>query len=120
MIKKGTTRTCFIIGKICFKFPTVSKWELFLLGILANLNEIKFEQALHPFTPKIYLSFKGLCNVVEAVDVIEEDDYLNLYMELIDKKEYENIKPILKNLVEEKPSSIGMKDGKIYAVDYGS
>lgn len=49
---KGSTRYVFFIGKYAFKIPSFYSYDNFLLGLLANRNEVRFSKINHVFYRK--------------------------------------------------------------------
>ena len=41
-LRQGSTRWVLLAGPYAFKFPRCSQWRLFLLGLLANKQEVLF------------------------------------------------------------------------------
>lgn len=39
VVKRGSTRTVLLIGKVVVKVPSTREWRLFLRGLLANMQE---------------------------------------------------------------------------------
>ena len=47
MKKNGATRLIFLIGGLAIKIPTFHSWELFLYGLLGNIQERRFRAMYH-------------------------------------------------------------------------
>ena len=114
-IAYGCTRTVFLIGRWAFKFPSIFEWQLFLLGLLANMQERTFSCTGWPELCPVIWSIPGGWLVImrraremtceewgdfDAEKWCNHDDY---------------IIP-----AEPKEDSFGWLDGRIVAVDYGN
>lgn len=123
MIKRGSSRTVLLTKRYAFKFPTFNSWKLFLYGLLANMQEKVFsEMGIPELAPVLFAVPGGFLVVMPRVEVkdFEADDrfvYLDMFKAARDKSEHVEI---LTNIVEQKVDSVGMWNGKVVAVDYGS
>lgn len=119
--KQGTTRTVFLVGQYAIKVPVVAKWRLFLMGLLANIQEQQFSILKLPELCPVLWAMPGGWFLVmrRARPLVQQDFDLLDYAEWIkagkDLPKGEWIIP-----VENKPDSFGILDGRIVAVDYGS
>lgn len=116
----GTHRTVYLIGRWAIKVPAGVEWRLFLLGLLANMQEARFSAMGRPELCPVLFAFPGgLFNVMRRADPVDIDKFFELYpsealfWEFRDQGDY--LIP-----VEYKPDSVGMLDGQMVAVDYGS
>ncbi len=114
-IRSGTTRHAFLIGRYAIKTPHVCNgWELFLCGLLGNIQERKFSGSDPVFCPIVFSIWGGFICVMkratpmtgEQFDAQVTDEFLNSHSITIP--------------CEIKPSSFGTLDGRIVCVDYGS
>lgn len=119
----GTTRTVLLIGKYALKFPSCSSWKLFLHGLLANMQEKSFSSMGIPeLAPVVFSIWGGFLVVMPRAEVKSFDDpsrfdYLDSFFESI--KLSVNF-ALIDDIVERKVCSVGLLNGKIVAVDYGS
>jgi|GEM_PF-1149949 len=111
----SVSRIVLLVGGYAFKFPTMHSWRLFLLGLLANMQEKEFSDMKHPkMCPVLFSIFGGFLSVMKRATPITKEQYDSLdYSTWINEPEV--IIP-----VENKHSSFGMIDGRIVAIDYGS
>ncbi len=110
-IRHGTTRTVLLIGRWAFKIPSFVEWRLFLLGLLANMQERKFTTLGDPLLcPVIFQVPGGFLCVMPRCTPLTRHEYSEHLVEL-------------KNWplpVEHKLDSVGWLNGRIVAVDYGN
>jgi len=110
-IKRGTTRTVFLINRYAIKIPTTVDWPLFLSGLLANMQEATFSTMKSDKLCPVIFSFPGgFFNVMPRCQSVTLAEYAKHLVEL------ENW-PVP---VENKLDSVGWLNGKIVAVDYGN
>ena len=114
---KGSTRYVFFIWHYAFKIPSLYSWKNFLLGILANLQEIKFSKCKDykdKLCPIYFYIVGGLLIVMPKVRTLSENE--------IDSEILSNFidDGIIHLPVENKDSSFGYLNGKLVAIDYGS
>lgn len=120
-IKYGTNRVVFLVGRWAVKVPSCVEWRLFLVGLLANMQEAKFSRAGFPeVCPVVFYFPGGFLNVMRRAEPLTMSDFENLdYAEWIKGgvtlPRGEWIIP-----VENKLDSFGKLEGKVVAVDYGS
>ena len=114
LIKTGATRWVLITKKYAFKFPSLYSYKNFLLGLLANMQEIEFwSLKWEKLCPIIFYLPFGLLVVMPKCKMltIEEWNNFNLNNFRISKN---GIIP-----VENKRNSFGKFKNKIVAIDYG-
>lgn len=114
-INYGATRGVVLLGKYAFKLPRAYSWKHFLLGLIANMQEVEFSRAGWPeLCPVVFWLPGGLLVVMrrarsltqqefDAIEIpawLEKDDY------------YVPMEPKIENF--------GMLEGRIVAVDYGN
>ena len=111
----GVTRNVILIGRFAFKFPAVSEWRLFLLGLLANMQEVVFSGMNHPkLCPVVCHLPLGFLVVMRRARVLTDGEFDRESM--LAWKTEENFEVPC----ELKSDSFGWLDGRIVAVDYGN
>lgn len=114
----GTTRTVFLIGRFAIKFPAMVGWPLFLLGLLANMQEAKFSRCGWPeLCPVLFSIPGGWMIVMQRATVLTVAEWISMDKSSIDA--FIN-KPDYVLPVERKSDSFGWLNGKLVAVDYGN
>jgi len=117
----GTTRTVYLVGRYAIKVPVFNNWNLFLHGLLANMQEAAFSGLKwSQLCPVLFSIRGGWLIVMQRAEPLTIEEFSELdYAEYIkggkDLPKGEWIIP-----VEDKLSSFGKLDGNIVAVDYGS
>jgi hypothetical protein len=117
-IRDGVTRKVFIFSKVAIKIPTFRSWELFLSGILANLQEKKFS-GTHPMLLPVLFSFAGLINIMPACEktfATEEDE--QIIDATLEQYKDDNLFEFLQSDCH--PANFGIYENKIVKVDYGN
>lgn len=114
----GCTRTVLLLGPYAFKFPAMVEWRLFLLGLLANMQERIFSRMGRPeLCPVLFSLPGGWLVVMRRAKVLTDNEFLDIsendMQEFINQPDY--IVP-----AELKSDSFGWLDGKLVAVDYGN
>lgn len=114
----GTTRTVLLLGRYALKFPAMVEWRLFLLGLLANMQERTFSRTGWPeLCPVLFSLPGGWMVIMQRARVLTDEEWLKLdsqeVHDFINKQDY--IVP-----VELKSDSFGWLNGKLVAVDYGN
>jgi len=114
-IAYGCTRTVFLIGPWAIKIPSVVEWRLFLLGLLANMQERIFSRTDWPELCPVLWSLPGGWLVVmrRAKELTREEYDQTDFSQWIIRDDY--VIP-----AEPKMDSFGWLDGKLVAVDYGN
>lgn len=115
MIKYGSTRIVLLIGQYAIKVPTVVEWRLFLLGLLANLQEVKFSRTQWPkLCPVVFSVPLGILLVMRRATPLSRQEFDDFDFDaFVETDEY--VVP-----VENKLDSFGWLNGRIVAVDYGN
>lgn len=114
----GTTRTVILIGRYAIKFPAMTEWRLFLLGLLANMQERNFSRCGWPeLCPVLFSVSGGWLVVMRRARALTDDEWLA--MSEPDLHAFIN-KPEYCIPAEIKCDSFGWLDGKLVAVDYGN
>lgn len=112
----GCTRAVFLIGPWAIKFPTVIYgWRLFLLGLLANMQEQIFSRTGWPeLCPVLWGVSGGWLVVMRRAKILTEEEFERLDLESwVNRNDYTIPAEI-------KHDSFGWLDGKLVAVDYGN
>lgn len=114
-IAYGVTRRVFLFGRRAFKIPTMSEWRLFLLGLLANMQEAKFSKCGWPeLCPVLWSLPGGFLVVMRRARVLTDEEFERIDLEsFVQGDGY--IVP-----AEIKSDSFGWLDGRLVAVDYGN
>lgn len=115
-IEKGLTRTVIVTEKYAIKIPSLSSWQLFIAGILSNIQERKFSKKKYPeLLPVLFSDPFGFFVVMPKVDL-----YYTNYMPL-------NADLYLKTVLhddycipaENKSGTFGIYKDKRVVIDYG-
>jgi len=103
-----------LIGSWAVKFPALSAWHLFLLGLLGNMQERQFSKLGWPeLCPVTWSIPGGWLVVMRRALPLTRDEFQDL-----DFDEF-RIKDEYTVPVENKLDSFGWIDGRLVAVDYG-
>lgn len=114
-IKYGTTRTVFLIKNYAIKIPNHVEWRLFLHGLLANMQEVKFSKTGWPeLCPVIFSICGGFLIIMKRAKPLTREEFVSLNVEEWKEKE-DYIVPC-----ENKLDNFGWVDGRIVTVDYGN
>lgn len=114
-IAYGCTRTVWLIGQYAFKFPAMSEWRLFLLGLLANMQERVFSRAGWPeLCPVLWSLPGGWLVVMRRARLMTDEEF-----EAFDAESWAE-RGDYTVPVEYKSDSFGWVNGSIVAVDYGN
>ncbi len=123
VIKRGTTRVTFLVGKYAIKTPNYRNWRLFLKGILANIQEHEFGRCgFSKLAPVLWISWGGFIVIMPRVEVKSGSAgkrCLRRWLINLSTLDYGE-RMMYHNIVEQKVDSVGYYKGKIVAVDYGS
>jgi len=111
----GSVRQVLLMGELAIKIPSFVEWRLFLLGLLANLQEVKFSKTKWPeLCPVIWSLPLGFLIIMRRARIMTDEEFLELDLERwIENDDY--IVP-----TELKSDSFGYLDGNIVVVDYGN
>jgi hypothetical protein len=114
IIKFGTTRIVILFLKWAIKIPNFFAWNLFLLGLLANRQEIIFSRTKWDCLCPIVAHIPGGWIVImkRAIELTEDEFYVFVASGCLST---ECVIPI-----EIKRCSFGWVEGRIVAVDYGN
>jgi len=121
-ITDGITRTVFIFNKFVIKIPTFKQYNLFLRGLLANLNEKSFS-GIHSDLARVYWCCGlGFLLIMERAEVIDNDggkwgSCWHFIKMLEEKYKDDKLKSFL--LSDCKPSNWGLIGDRLVKIDYG-
>jgi hypothetical protein len=110
--RRGATRIVILTQKWAIKIPSFVEWRLFLFGLLANMQEVKFSRS-HDFKdilcPVVFSIPGGFLLIMPRVEVVDEISYDELY-------------PFVKRLpfLEVKACNYGYLREVLVCVDYGN
>jgi hypothetical protein len=113
--REGSTRIVVLIGNLAIKAPRLSEWRLFLQGLLANMNEVRWSKSgLDGFAPVLWHLPGGFALAMKRARELTDEEFLSLDFDAWrDRGDY--LIP-----VEPKSNSLGWIDGQIVAIDYGN
>ena len=116
LLKKGSNRWVFLIGRFAFKIPSLYSYKNFLWGLLANMQEKEFnsiDELKDRLCPVIFYIPFGLLVVMPRARVLKIDE--------ISKEELEKFCTLEEKYIpaELKHDSFGYFKGKLVAIDYG-
>ena len=128
-LKHGCTRFVFLTKNYAIKVPQFKyEWRHFLLGLLANMQEVTFSKIKDDRLCPIWFYIPGgWLLIMPRCAPITEDVFFDLDVTKFWPNESEDYHP--KNEceranynvpVENKQDSFGWLNGKIVAIDYGS
>lgn len=123
--RKGATRYVIRVWRFAVKVPRTHGWRTFLNGLLGNMQEREFARFLDGYVAPVVFSLPGgFCNVMPWVEDIGRGhaDQFFAWMDSAAKGDDEDAKKArcLLNIVERKADSVGMLNGRLLAIDYGS
>src|ERR1051325_9135184 len=91
MLKRyGTHRTVYLIGKYAIKRPVFVEWRLFLLGLLANMQEARFSKMGWPeLCPVVFSVPGGFLNVMRRTEPLEYEAFMRFNFEkFVERPDY--------------------------------
>ena len=113
IIKKGSSRIVILIGNYAFKFPYIFLWQNFLFGLIANINEVRFNRLKDSrLAPVVFWIPFGLFLVMKRANPL-----INFDKKLLTDFCLEKNGLVLP--VELKKDSFGYINNKLVAIDYG-
>lgn len=114
-INFGATRAVLLIGGLAFKLPRPLSWKHFLLGLIANMQEVTFSAAKWPeLCPVLWSIPGGFLVVMRRARPLTQDEFDAIEIpDWLEKGDY--YVPM-----EAKIENFGMLDGRVVAVDYGN
>lgn len=114
--RRGATRVVIVMRHIVIKIPAITSWKLFLLGLLANMQEREFSAIGDPnLCPVITSSRFGFFIIMPRCQPIK---HMGLYA-----TELHRIRGRLPQdfyLSDAKPENFGYIRGRLVKLDYGS
>lgn len=115
-LEYGVTRRVLLVGAYALKVPTVTEWRLFLLGLLANMQEALFGRMNRPeLCPVLWSIPGGFLVVMRRARVLTDEEFDALDLERWVVRDETFTVP-----AEIKSDSFGYLDGRLVAVDYGN
>lgn len=113
--ERGVTRRVYLIGHLAFKFPITETWQQFLLGLLANMQEVKFGRTSWPeLCPIVFFIPGGWLVVMRRARELTQAEFDSLDIaSWVNRNSY--LVP-----AELKADSFGWLDGRLVAIDYGN
>lgn len=113
-IQTGCTRKVFLIGRYAVKIPNWERWDLFLNGLLGNMQEAMLSTLKDKrLCPVIFSLPGGWLNIMPRAKVLTNDEFLKVSSLFLTAGE-------IKIPMEWKSDSLGIFEGKVVAIDYGS
>lgn len=114
-LEYGVTRRVLLIWSWAIKVPVMTQWRLFLLGLLANMQEALWSKTGWPeLCPVIWSTPGGFLLIMRRARVLTDEEFLVLNLEQwVQRPNY--LIP-----AEIKSDSFGYLDGRLVAVDYGN
>jgi len=103
-----------LIGRYAVKVPSGVEFRLFLLGLLANIQERKFNAMNHPKMARILFSIPGgWLSIMRKADLMSRQEW-----DTFDPEEFCKAGDFTIP-AEPKLDSFGYIDGALVAIDYG-
>ena len=109
----GATRIVLLVGPYAIKIPSILEWRLFLLGLLANMQERAFSKLGWPELCPIIGSVPGGWLVIMRRAREMTPDEFDLFRQFCEESEHDIP-------TEYKSTSFGWLDGKPVVIDYGN
>jgi hypothetical protein len=114
--RRGVTRRVFLFGRWAIKVPAPWRWQTFLWGLLANMQERAFAAAGWPeLAPVLWADRWGFVLVMPRLTPLTDAEF-----ETFDYAGFVNRSDGSVVPVEEKSDSFGRLNRRIVAIDYGS
>lgn len=108
----------FLTAHYAFKIPRLDSWRLFLYGLLGNIHEKQWVNDVGDYVcPIIFYAPGGFLSVMPRCE--QRHGLYEKFRASFERSD-EDTARILSNIVEDKDESVGVLNGKIVAVDYGS
>jgi hypothetical protein len=111
-LKYGTSRTVILTKNYAFKLPYIGRWTNFLWGLIANMNEVKFNTMKDDRLARVVFSLPaGFLVVMKRAEPLKEFNKKFLTEFCCSKQ--------CKIPAEIKKDSFGYINGELKAIDYG-
>jgi hypothetical protein len=116
--RAGAMREVFLVGRWAVKLPKLTRgWRQFLRGLLANLEERELSaNQWSELCPVVFSVPGGWLIIMRRAEPLTDEFLANFdmmgFLMPDDGRAFPDIEP--------KGSSLGMLDGRVVAVDYGS
>lgn len=116
-IKSGATRHVLLIGRWAIKVPRITRWRMFLHGLLANMQERQWSGFCHRLCPIVFGVPGGWLVVMRRAAPLPDETW-----DAWDASTMQQFKKFDGTTlpVEYKRDSLGEFEGRVVAVDYGS
>lgn len=113
--RTGCTRIVILVGCYAIKLPNaLSGWRLFLLGLLANMQEREFSAARWPeLCPVVASTPGGWLVIMRRARPMTDAEFQQFDPAWLDRGDY--VIP-----AELKPNSFGWLNEQLVAIDYGN
>jgi hypothetical protein len=113
----GCTRVVILVSKWAIKIPSFYSWRLFLLGLLANMQEAQFSKTGWPeLCPVKFSIWGGWLVVMRRAEVLSEFQFFALKLQI----KMMVTRPDYCVPCEMKHDSFGILDNNLVVVDYGN
>lgn len=114
-IRSGATRHVLLVHQYAVKFPAfMNGWELFLCGLLGNVQERKFSGSEAVFCPVVFYTWGGFMSVMKRADILTEKQFDEMVTDSFISSWGCDLP------CEIKASSFGLLNGDVVCTDYGS
>ena len=118
-VKHGHSRVVVLVGRLAIKLARMSKWKLFLMGMLSNVAEAElYRQQTKPcavLCPVLWSGFGGIVLVARRANALSEDVWRTWSAESL-LRLMSSTRPSARP--EIKQDSYGILNGRVVAVDY--
>lgn len=116
IVRAGVTRHVILAGRFAFKFPAIWRWQTFLWGLLANMQERLFSKTEWPeLAPVVFSDPLGLLLVMRRARVMTDEEFEKFDYYVFTHRGDGSVVP-----VEAKSDSFGWIADQVVAIDYGS
>lgn len=119
VVRTGATRIVFLVGTYAVKIPNVCNgWKLFLLGLLANMQEATFSSmGWRTLCPVLWSLPGGWLVVMPRVRVMTREEFDTWDYEAWAAREAADMP---NEFLDVKPENFGWWRGRLVVLDYGS
>lgn len=110
---RGTTRWVLLTRRWAIKFPSLARWNAFVYGLVANMQEVAFSATGRPeLCPVVWHMPGAFVTVMPRIVPLTAAEFEQLdYEAFVDHEGYHFF-------VEHKIDSFGWWDGQLVAIDY--